>query len=325
MNRLLDALDRPLVFFGGKGGVGKTTLAASSALKSARDGTRTLLVSTDPAHSTSDALGVALSAEVRPLSGNLWGIELDPALEAEHYIRDVAERIGHAVPPRLAREVEIQLGLARASPGAEEAALFDRFTRIIDRGGFDRIVFDTAPSGHTMRLLTLPDRMAEWTDALAAQRRKISALGKMWRRTEGAAAGSGSSGRDVVLEALNERRNRFARARDALQDARRTVFVFVTTAERLPILETHRVMKALREAGIPIGGVIVNQILPEETGDPFLARRKEREVRRLADIEARFGKWPIARVPLRDHDPVGSEALLELLSEMRPGGLERAT
>lgn len=312
-----EALSRPLVFFGGKGGVGKTTLAAARALQSAADGTRTLLVSTDPAHSTSDALGLQLQAAVRPVVPNLWGIELDPSAEAERYIDEAADRIGPSIPPRLAAEIESQLDFARASPGAEEAALFDRFTRLIDEGGFERIVFDTAPSGHTLQLLTLPERMAAWVDSLAAQRRKVSALGRMWRRVEGAAAGSEGQGGDVVLEALEERRSRFERVRGVLRDRGRTAFIFVTTAERLPVAETERIVAALDRAGIPVGGVIVNQLLPEGSEDPFLVRRRAREASRLLDIEKKFGHWPIARMPLLDRDPVGREELLDLLTRLK--------
>ena len=318
--RLDEAFSRSLVFFGGKGGVGKTTLAAACALRSAAGGTRTLLVSTDPAHSTSDALGLQLHTQVRPVSGNLWGIELDPSMEAERYIAEVSNRIGQAIPPRLAGEIDSQLDIARASPGAEESALFDRFTRLIVDQSFERIVFDTAPSGHTLQLLTLPERMAAWVDSLAAQRRKVSALGRMWRRVEGAAAGSEGQRGDVVLEALEERRTRFERVRAILRDPDRTAFVFVTTAERLPVAETERIVTALSEAGIPIGGVIVNQLLPERSEDPFLVRRKAREASQLLEIRERFSRWPIARMPLLDRDPVGREDLLDLLSRLSSQG-----
>ena len=136
--------------------MGKTTLAAARALESASEGSRTLLVSTDSAHSTSDALGCELGPEPREVTQRLWALELDPAVETERFMTDVKERVGHATPPRLAGEVQRQMDIARASPGAEEAALFDRFTRIVEEGGFDRIIFDTAPSGQTLRLLTLP-------------------------------------------------------------------------------------------------------------------------------------------------------------------------
>lgn len=316
MRSLREALGRPILFFGGKGGVGKTTLAAARALESASEGSRTLLVSTDSAHSTSDALGCELGPEPREVTQRLWALELDPAVETERFMTDVKERVGHATPPRLAGEVQRQMDIARASPGAEEAALFDRFTRIVEEGGFDRIIFDTAPSGQTLRLLTLPELMTTWMGTLIAQRKKVMSLGRMWRNVAGEAAGAGTRGRDVVLDALVERRERFERTRAVLGDSERTAFVFVTVAEKLPILETDRVIGALAGHGIPVGGVIVNQVLPRSTTDPFLSRRKEREADQLADIEKRFRKWPVAYLSLLERDPVGTDELSRLLTAL---------
>jgi len=319
---LQEAMSRPVLFFGGKGGVGKTTLATARALESAARGTTTLLVSTDPAHSTSDALEVSLGPEPREVASDLWAVELDPVTETERYMAEVRERIADAVPPRLATEVERQLDVARASPGSEEAALFDRFARIIAERQYGRIVFDTAPSGQTLRLLSLPELMTTWIGSLISQRKKVTALGQMWRNVAGAAAGSEPRGTDVVLEALGERRDRFSAARKLLCDPARTAFVFVTVAERLPVLETHRIVTALSRHGIPVGGVIVNQILPETATDEFLVRRKAREAEHLADMEIRFGDWPLGYLPLLDHDPVGADQLQSLLGLLRAHGME---
>ncbi|MBT8462084.1 MAG: ArsA family ATPase [Gemmatimonadetes bacterium] len=318
-------MTRPVLFFGGKGGVGKTTVAASRALGSAAEGTPTLLVSTDPAHSTSDVLGVDLGSEAKEVVTNLWAIELDPVAEAERYIAEVTARIGDAVPPRLAGEVERQLAVARASPGAEEAALFDRFARIVGERSFGRIVFDTAPSGHTLRLLSLPELMTAWMTGLIAQRKKITTLGRMWRNVAGDSAGSENRGRDVVLEALEERRERFEVAREVLRDPGQTAFLFVAIAERLPVLETHRIMTALSGQGIPVGGVIVNQVMPDSSTDDFMIRRKRRESATVEDIEDRFSEWPLGYLPLLDRDPVGAERLVGLLDLLRAGSTEDRT
>ena len=151
---------------------------------------------------------------------------------------------------------------------------------------------------------------------------KVKALGQMWRNVAGAAAGAEPQSRDVVLEALEERRDRFSTARTALCDPDRTAFLFVTVPERLPILETHRIMTALSRHGIPVGGVIVNQLLPDTATDEFLVRRKAREAAQLADIEARFEDWPLGYLPLLDRDPVGADQLLSLLGSLRSQGME---
>jgi arsenite-transporting ATPase len=316
LGALSEALGRPVLFFGGKGGVGKTTLAAARALESSGEGTRTLLVSTDAAHSTSDVLGCELGSEPRNVVGELWAVELDPALETERYMADVKGRIADSTPPRLAAEVERQMDIARASPGAEEAALFDRFTRIVEEEEFGRIIFDTAPSGQTLRLLSLPELMTTWIASLITQRKKMKSLGRMWRNVAGEASSSETRDRDTVLEALKDRHARFERARLTLTDADRTAFMFVTVAERLPVLETDRVIRALAGHDIPVGGVIVNQVLPSTTLDPFLLRRKEREAIHLEDIERRFQDWPVGYLPLLDRDPVGADELGRLLENM---------
>lgn len=313
------ALGRRIVFFGGKGGVGKTTLAAATALESAARGTPTLLVSTDPAHSTSDILGRELGPAPAAVVRGLWALEIDPAEAAEDYIDDVKGRLADATPPRLMAEVERQIDVARVSPGAEEAALFERFARLLEEDErFERIIFDTAPTGQTLRLLSLPELLSAWIGGLVARRRRVSSLGRMWRNVAGAAAGSETDAADGVLEALESRQALFHRARKLLTDPDTTAFVFVIVPDRLPILETHRAMSTLSEYGIPVGGLFVNRVLPDASQDVFLQRRKERETAHLAEIERRFGDWPIAYVPLLDSDPVGVESLRDLYARIGP-------
>ena len=304
-------LDRFVVFLGGKGGVGKTTMASALALRSADSGHRTLLVSTDPAHSTSDILETALGAEPKPVTTGFWAMEIDPEREADRYIEGVKDRIAESTAPRLLAEVERQIDVARVSPGAVEAALFERFTRLIEEAEsrFDRIIFDTAPTGQTLRLLSLPELMSAWIGGLIGQRKKVNTLGRMWRNVAGAAAGDRSDSKDPVLEALEERRARFHRARQILTDAALTSFVFVVTAERLPIWETEKAVGSLSKYEIPIGAVLVNRVLPPEAGGAFLERRKEQEAEYLDQINQVFRSLPVFYVPLMERDVVGVDAL----------------
>ena len=307
-------LDRFVLFVGGKGGVGKTTIASSLALRFADSGFRTLLVSTDPAHSTSDVLEFQLGAEAAQVSENFWALEIDPEHEAELYISGVKERIAESTAPRLLAEVERQVDIARVSPGAEEAALFERFTRIIESAGasYDRVVFDTAPTGQTLRLLSLPELMATWIGGLIGQRKRVNTLGRMWRNVAGAAAGDSGADNDPVLKALEERRERFLRARVTLTDAAKTSFAFVLTPERLPIWETEKAVASLIKYGIPVGGVFVNRVLPPEARGEFLERRRDREREYLARAERSFDRLAICHVPLMESDVVGVKALRSL-------------
>lgn len=307
-----------MLFFGGKGGVGKTTLAAAFAALCARQGRRTLLVSTDPAHSAGDMLGAALGPEPRDVSPYLEAVEIDPAYEADRYIAEVKARIADTTPPRLVAEVERQIDIARVTPGAEEAALFERFARFVeDVGGrYDRLVFDTAPLGHTLRLLALPEQMSAWMHGLIGRRRKVAALARMWRAVAGAAAGDEREARDPVLDALEERIARFRRTRAIVTSPRRTAFVFVAIPERLPLLETERAVVALRRHAIPVGGVFVNRVRPEGAG----AAEQRAYTDRFRDL---FAGSPVHVVRELDgdlHGPRGIEAVLAELPASERGG-----
>jgi arsenite-transporting ATPase len=318
---LLNLPATPIVFFGGKGGVGKTTLAAAFALHSAEQGARTLLVSTDPAHSTGDMLEVPLGDEASEVLPGLHAVEIDPEAEAERYIAGVKERVRQVASPRILDEVEREIDLARSSPGAEEAALLDRFAEVMRTAGgaYDRIVFDTAPTGHTVRLLSLPELMSRWIDGLVSRRRKVRSLGRMWRNVAGAAAGTAGREDDPVLNALEERQARFRAAREIVTDPKRTAFTFVLTPERLPILETCKAAAALERSRIPVAAVIVNRVLPPDAEGAFLTRRREREARYLDDIDRELAAYPRVRVPLFDSDVQGLEGLRRVVAALQNG------
>ncbi len=304
-------LQRRLIFFGGKGGVGKTTLACSFAVLSANRGDRTLLVSTDPAHSTSDIFEQSLGGEPASVIDNLWAMEIDPEQEVERYIAEVKGNIAGSTPPRLQAEVDRQIDIARISPGADESALFERFTKILeeDSESYHRIIFDTAPTGHTLRLMSLPETMTTWIAGLIANRQKVNMLGRMWRKVSGAAAGSHQDHEDPVLEALDRRKHRFEHARQIVTDAKRTAFAFVLIPERLPNLETGKAVRALDKYGIPVGGIFVNRVLPQDAQGEFLQHRREREAGYLREIETQFAQHQVQHVPLMQTDIVGLQAL----------------
>lgn len=313
-------LDHSVLFFGGKGGVGKTTLAAAYAILSAEQGTRTLLVSTDPAHSTGDVLEHRLGPEPREVIPRLSAMEIDPETETDRYIADVKARIREVASPRVLDEAERQVDVARVSPGAEEAALFDRFTELMELAGgeYDRVIFDTAPTGHTLRLLSLPELMSVWIEGLVSRRRKLNAVGRMWRNVAGAAAGSAGAQEDPVVEVLERRLARFRRAREIVTDSARAAFAFVLIPERLPILETHKAVAALDKYKVPVGAVIVNRVLPAEAEGAFLARRRERERGYLVEIDRAFSGHALFRIPMMETDVHGIPALRRIIAALPP-------
>ncbi len=314
-------LDRPVLFFGGKGGVGKTTLASATAVLLAETGRRTLLVSTDPAHSTSDALGVPLGPEPREVLPSLWAAEIDPDVAADAYIAEVKARIADATPPRLAAEVERQIDIARVTPGAQEAALFDRFTQLMAEAGrtYDRVVFDTAPLGHTLRLLALPEHLQAWIGGLIGRRRKLGILHRVWRNVAGAAAGEEREVTDPVLEALEERKARFTAARATVTDVARTAFVFVVVPEWLPVAETDRAVRTLQRYGIPVGAILVNRVLSGEPASERIGGHGgQLEMRQ--EIARRFADVPRRDVPLLARDVRGLDDLRRLVAHLAPDG-----
>ena len=319
-------LDRRIVFFGGKGGVGKTTCAAAWALRQSEAGRRVLLVSTAPAHSTADVLGAELGPDERRLTENLWAVEIDPEREAAAYVDGVRVHLLRAAPEHLRAEMERQVEMARVSPGAEEAALFDRVAEILlaqrqraQRGdsrpdAWETVVFDTAPTGHTLRLLTLPELLQAWIDGLLDRRRRVQQLSTLWRHMVDRGAPDEDLD-DPVERILTVRRRKFYQVRELLLDPARSAFIFVLVAERLPILETGKAVALLRKHGVPVGGLIVNRILPQDAlGHPFLAARKEQERRYLEEIERAFPDLPRLRLPLLPRDVAGRESLREIVA-----------
>lgn len=170
----MDVLSKSIIFVGGKGGVGKSTSAAAIAWQSAKAGYRTLLVSTDPAHNVGDIFNEQIGGRTKEIADNLYALEIDPEIETDNYIKGVKNNIRGTVHTSMMEEVNRQLDTAKASPGADEAALFDKLIHIIleERQHFDKLVFDTAPTGHTIRLLSLPELMGVWIEGLLDKRRQ---------------------------------------------------------------------------------------------------------------------------------------------------------
>jgi arsenite-transporting ATPase len=291
-------MDREVLFFGGKGGVGKTTCASATALAASRAGRRVLLVSTDPAHSTSDIFEREIGAEPQPISPSLYAMEIDAASESRHYVAEVKKHIAQLFGHEILKEANRQIDLAATMPGAEEVALFDRMGALI-RGEderFDMIIFDTAPTGHTLRLIRMPELMEAWIKALSRSRRAMLGVDQ-------------DDKQDPIMITLSERLERLRLLRARLVSGRTTGFVLVLIPERLPIEETSRALEQLDDAGVRVGALIVNRVLPTETTDAFLAARRRQEQVYLAEIDRRFSSQPIIRVPQLESDVYGLAAL----------------
>lgn len=291
-----------IYFFGGKGGVGKTTCSAAFALSSARQGLKTLLVSTDPAHSTSDIFEKQIGSEIANILPGLDALEIDGELESMHYMQRVRANLAQIVSPVIVEQINRQIDAAAISPGTEEAALFDRMVELINEeaGNYDRMIFDTAPTGHTVRLLSLPDLLGAWLETLIRKRGKAISLMSMAEHN--GAADKRAMEEDEVLKILRRRQEGILRVKAVLTDERRVSFVFVINAEKLPIDETSKAVSMLDKYGIKVDGIIVNKVLPCDMQDGFWKCRKQQEAQYLGMIRDKFSGKRIFEIPLMSED-----------------------
>jgi len=299
---------KKFIFFGGKGGTGKTTCAGAYALKKSREGKNVLVVSTDPAHSLADAFGKDIGSEIAQLTDRLWGLEIDAELEAKKYMKSIQDQMLNLVSAGIVEEIKKQLEIAYMSPGAEEAAIFDKFIEVMRMAGnsYDMIVFDTAPTGHTLRLLTLPEILGAWIEHLINRHEKSRQLMKMSARYDEILKKKLED--DPIIQILNKRKEQFSYGRKMMTDPELTEFYFVLNAEKMPILETERAIKFFGRFSIPVGGIVVNKIIPEEAGD-FFEKRRQAQENYLEDIKSRFGQYRIIQLPMLDSDIQGMKEM----------------
>jgi arsenite-transporting ATPase len=186
-------------------------------------------------------------------------------------------------------------------PGAEEMALFDRIGALIrgEDDRFDLIIFDTAPTGHTLRLIRMPELMEAWIRALSRSRRAMLGIEQ-------------DDATDPVMLSLSGRLEHLREFRARLLSPRISAFVLVLVAERLPIEETARAIEQLQDAGVTIGGMVVNRVLPETSPDPFLRSRHDQEQIYLDEIDRRFTRHARVRVPQLPSDVHGVKTLEHL-------------
>jgi arsenite-transporting ATPase len=297
----------PFVFFGGKGGVGKTTVSCGYARRCATAGVETLIVSTDPAHSVSDVFDQSFDDTPQSVDGieGLSAMEIDPETEVANHLDGIRQQLSEQVSASMVNEINRQLEMAHQTPGAYEAALFDRFVEVM-RGSedYDRVVFDTAPTGSTLRLLGLPEFLRDWIDRLTHKRRQSIDL------FEKAAIGNNEPRRvmegDPVLERLSERREFFEFAGGALRND--AAFFLVLNPDQLSVNETGRSIEGMAERDLSVRGLVANRLTPAPDDDEdgrgarYLRDRIETERERLEQVRERFDPPLVAEIESRPRE-----------------------
>ncbi len=280
------------LFFTGKGGVGKTSLACASAVALADGGRRVLLVSTDPASNLDEVLGCPLGTAPTPVPEvrGLWALNLDPGAAARAYREKLVGPYRGKLPAAVVRSLEEQLSGACTT----EIAAFDEFSRLLGQpeatAGFDHVIFDTAPTGHTLRLMTLP---SAWKGFLDTNTTGNSCLGP--------------------LAGLAQQRVVYENALAALSDGQRTTLVLVSRAQPTALDEAERTRGELAALGVRHQRLIVNGVFRAYAGDDAIAAALEqRGTEALRAKEGFLASLPVSLVPLRPHNLVGIAALRAL-------------
>jgi len=285
------------IFFSGKGGVGKTTMACATAVHYANEGKKTLIVTTDPASNLADVFEIEIGHKITPLLNNLWGMEIDPDKATEEYRERILAPMRTVMPENVMTVLEEQFN----SPCTTEIASFDRFVDFMvaekeDEGDrYDVVIFDTAPTGHTIRLLELP---VDWS-----------------KHIEESAKGSGNTCIGPVAS-IQENKVKYDEATKLLGDAERTTFIFVLQPEETSLYETKRSSEELKPIGVKNIELIINGMLPEEVCEhPFFKSRFDMQQKYIKQTEEQF-PVKIRKMYQRDGEIKGVKRLLNIEKDL---------
>ncbi|WP_339663725.1 ArsA family ATPase [uncultured Psychrobacter sp.] len=322
-------MTQPIIFIGGKGGVGKTTTAAALASYYANQGKKTLIVSTDPAHSLGDVLNVALKNQKTVVTPYLDAIELNPDIIVDEHFAQVERTITSYANPDMMPKIREHLRLSKSAPGAQEAAMLESMCHHLVEAadaGYEHVIFDTAPTGHTLRLLVLPEMMGAWTDGLLAQQRRQAKLRSVANHLgsheqdnnkndlANPFAAKKTDRWEQAVSVLEKRKQLFRQAGLLLHDRTQTAIVLVMTADVLPLAETKRAIEQLEDSKLMPAAIVINQLIAMTQSDTFWRRRAERQQQLMQDIEKNFSKYPLYPIYLQQTDVRGTDALSALVS-----------
>lgn len=294
-----------ILLYTGKGGVGKTSIAAATALLCAERGLKTIVLSTDIAHSLADAFDVPLGPEPTQIAPNLWGQEPDVYYNIARYWRTIQNYVAELFAWRGLDEVMAEE--MTVLPGMDELGNLLWISDHVDSGKYDVIVVDAAPTGETLRLLSLPDASRWWIERIAPLGRRMTKLGRpMLEKVLGVPIP-----RDEVFAAAERLLERLTDVHRLLSDPERTSVRITLALDKLSVAEARRSYTYFHLFGYPSDMVIANRVLPDNAG-PYFATLRKAQQGYLPIVEQEFGPVPVRTVPQFDHEMVGLDHLREI-------------
>jgi arsenite-transporting ATPase len=301
------------IFFGGKGGVGKTVFAAATAMWHAQQGRRTMLASTNPVHSLSSLLGQNVLGAHTPVDGvpNLWAYEIDTKDTIERSKLEIREKIQWFLKfADISTKAEDFVESATMNPAFEESAMFENMIDLMLKNEYDVYVFDTAPTANARRLLGMSKVYSLWVNKMLKSREEAKTLREMLSFTK-------KKEQDPLMDYLLSFQNRMEQARVLLTDPELTSFFFVTLPEALPIAVITRFIQWFRDFGIPVGGVVVNMLIDQASvgadAADFVKNRVAMQKEHMQTVWQKFDGSVRAIVPLFETEIRG----LPMLNRLR--------
>jgi arsenite-transporting ATPase len=299
--------DRRYIMFGGKGGLGKTTLSATCAFWLASQGKRVLLFSVDPQASLSDIFQKDIFGKGPvPIMQNLWAQEVDADRRIKEYQEEIRKKILDMYGfDRVPEEIDNYIAAASAEPAMEESAIFDAVVDIIVQGDYDYYIYDLVPLGHALYYLSMAKVYDEWINKITKLRedmRQYDQVAATMRREE-------TMEEDKILGELIYIKERINASSRILTDKRQTAFFFVVVPEEMIILDTKKAAELFAKFDVPLSGYVVNRVLPPDLGagriPEYLRNRITMQQRYMKDIQSAFGAQILAYVPEMERDITG--------------------
>ena len=298
------------ILYTGKGGVGKTSVAAASARRAAASGLRTVVLSTDPAHSLSDALELELGPDPTPAGKNLWGQEVQAQREMEANWAQVQGWMGQLIADRGVMDIAAEE--LTVPPGLDELFSLLQIKRHHESGDYDLIVVDCAPTGETLRLLSFPEIAHWWLEKVFPVERRLVAAARPLAKTF---LDIDLPGEEVLAEVNGLVRNLIA-MNDILRDSDSASIRLVMNADRMVIKEAQRTFTYLNLYGYLTDAVVVNRLFPDEVSDGYFGPWRKRQAERLNEIEDGFAPVPVLEARYFADEVVGPKMLDRLGEEL---------